>query len=220
MSNATRPSFYYVYDALCGWCYGFSPVMKSFFEKHRDEFEFKVVSGGMVMGERSGPIGKVASYIKTAHKQVEDRAGVKFGDQFLNGLLEDGTANFSSLQPAIAMAAFRTFKPEEQIPFAHAIQSMIYFDGFGPDDIQRYGEIATEFGVEQSEFNAAMGNEDLIKDAFADFDIARKLDVQGFPSAFIHRGETFYMVVHGYCEESLLERRVQKVMETPVEDAV
>ncbi len=214
MSNTTRPTFFYVYDALCGWCYGFSPVMKAFFETHRDAYDFKVVSGGMVMGDRSGPIGEVASYIKGAHKQVEERAGVKFGDAFLNGLLEEGTAQFSSLQPAIAMSVFRSFKPSEQVPFAHDLQSMIYSDGIGPEEIGHYGEIAARYGISKEEFNLAMSNEELIKDAYGDFEIARQLDVRGFPSAFIHRGDTFYMVVHGFCEKELLERRVEKVMET------
>ena len=216
MNSPDRPTFYYVYDALCGWCYGFSPVMKSFFEKHQADFEFRVVSGGMVMGERSGPIGQVAGYIKTAYKQVEDRTGVKFGKAFLEGMLEEGTANFSSLQPAIAMSVFRSFRPEDQVSFAHDLQSMIYADGFGPEEIAHYGVIADKYGVDREAFNKGMGNEELIKDAFGDFEIAQQLDVQGFPSAFIHRGDTFYMVVHGYCEESLLERRVAKVMETPI----
>ena len=220
MDNSQRPTFYYVYDALCGWCYGFSPVMKAFFENHRDDFEFKVVSGGMVMGERSGPIGEVASYIKGAHKQVEDKAGVKFGEAFIDGLLEEGTAQFSSLQPAIAMSVFRSFKPEEQISFAHDLQQMIYNDGIGPEEIGHYGKIASKYGIAESDFNEAMGNEEMIKDAFGDFEIARQLDVRGFPSAFIYRGDTFYMVVHGFCEKELLERRVTKVMETPLEDPV
>jgi putative protein-disulfide isomerase len=56
----------YFYDALCGWCYGFSPVMQKTAEVYQDQFEFQVVSGGMISGSRIGPIGTVAPYIKTA----------------------------------------------------------------------------------------------------------------------------------------------------------
>lgn len=55
----------YVYDALCGWCYGFSPIIKQFYKKHKNHFDsIQVVSGGMIRGERIGAIGEVAPYIK------------------------------------------------------------------------------------------------------------------------------------------------------------
>ena len=73
-------SIIYVYDALCGWCYGFSPVIKQVFEKYQAQFDFEVISGGMILGERQGPIGEVAAYIKGAYKTVEDTTGVKFGE--------------------------------------------------------------------------------------------------------------------------------------------
>ncbi len=30
----------YVYDALCGWCYGFAPVIKAFAERYAEEVWF------------------------------------------------------------------------------------------------------------------------------------------------------------------------------------
>ena len=63
---ADKPTFFYVYDALCGWCYGFSPVMQNVAAKYDDRLNFEVISGGMVTGPRVGPIGQVAPYIKSA----------------------------------------------------------------------------------------------------------------------------------------------------------
>ncbi|HVE60446.1 MAG TPA: hypothetical protein VNA26_01410, partial [Chitinophagaceae bacterium] len=40
---------YYCYDALCGWCYGFSPVMKKIEQEYKDQVSFDVLSGGMIM---------------------------------------------------------------------------------------------------------------------------------------------------------------------------
>ena len=73
----------YVYDALCGWCFGFSPVMSTFAKKYQSEIEVQVVSGGMIRGDRIGPIGEVAPYIKEAYKTVEDSTGITFGKAFL-----------------------------------------------------------------------------------------------------------------------------------------
>jgi putative protein-disulfide isomerase len=113
-----RPVIYYIYDALCGWCYGFSPVIKAFHDAYKDEFEFRIISGGMITGRREGPIGEVAGYIKDAYQQVEETTGVKFGEDFLNKILEPGEAYFSSLPSALAMATFRLYQPDNTVAFA------------------------------------------------------------------------------------------------------
>jgi hypothetical protein len=66
----------YIYDALCGWCYGFSPVMQQLQEKYAGKLEFEVLSGGMIMGLRAGPIGEVAAYIEKAYPDVESETCV------------------------------------------------------------------------------------------------------------------------------------------------
>ncbi|WP_315819016.1 hypothetical protein [Paraflavitalea speifideaquila] len=52
-------TIYYCYDAYCGWCYGFSPVIKRIAEEYKDRVSFEVLSGGMIIsdapaGERYG----------------------------------------------------------------------------------------------------------------------------------------------------------------------
>ncbi len=50
VSASSTMKLIYVYDALCGWCYGFSPVITDFSARHASEFAVEVVSGGMVLG--------------------------------------------------------------------------------------------------------------------------------------------------------------------------
>lgn len=40
----------YIQDALCGWCYGMSPVMQQLYKEHQQDYNFVVLSGGMVRG--------------------------------------------------------------------------------------------------------------------------------------------------------------------------
>lgn len=103
------PTLYYCYDAYCGWCYGFSPVIRRIFEEYRIirqtglsknvtrlpeksddgpsadepsvrlELAFEVLSGGMILPEKPRPISVMAPYIQKAYKTVEERTGIKFG---------------------------------------------------------------------------------------------------------------------------------------------
>ncbi|HET8830003.1 MAG TPA: DsbA family protein, partial [Pelobium sp.] len=72
----------YVYDALCGWCYGFSDVMTKLYHEYKNDFDFEVISGGMILGDREGPISGTAELIKTHLPRVEETTGVVFGQGF------------------------------------------------------------------------------------------------------------------------------------------
>ncbi len=195
----------YVYDALCGWCYGFSPVMTQFQAKYKDELDFEVISGGMITGDRIGPIGEVASYIGKAYKDVENATGVKFGDTFLNKTLAEGKAVFTSIPPAIALSVFKSLNPEQSIQFASALQKAIYFDGIEPENFDAYGQIASSFGLDGEAFVIKMKDPAYRKAAEEDFNTSTALGVTGFPSVFVEHNGTYYKIGNGYLPLSSLE---------------
>jgi putative protein-disulfide isomerase len=203
----------YVYDALCGWCYGFSPVITEMKQKYHSQLDFEVLSGGMVTGNRIGPIGEVAGYIKTAYKDVERAAGVEFGAAFLNETLEEGTAIFTSVPPAIAMAVFKSHKPEEQVEFAAALQKAIYYEGKEPNELATYGELATAFGLDSATFTAEMKESKFQDLANKEFQTAARLGVRGFPTVFILKDGQYEQISHGYVPLSAFEKRITDYLE-------
>src|SRR4051812_21753261 len=76
-------SLYYCYDAYCGWCYGFSPVISRIAEEYKDRLTFEVLSGGMIRHETPQHFGPIARYVQTAYTRVEELTGIKFGEDFL-----------------------------------------------------------------------------------------------------------------------------------------
>lgn len=200
---------FYVYDALCGWCYGFSPVIKNFYDKVKEELPLEVISGGMVMGEREGPIGKMAPYIKKSYKIVEERTGVKFGAAFLEEL-EKGELHFTSYPPSKAMGAFKMMKDTEQVDFAHAIQQAIYFEGREPDNLNTYLNIVKDFKVNPKSFSHHYNLPATEEVVLQDFHLTQQLGVKGFPNVFIEENNKFIMIAHGYTEESQLQENYQK----------
>lgn len=202
----------YVYDALCGWCYGFSPVIEQFAAQHVQDFQVQVVSGGMVRGDKIGPIGEVAPYISWAYKDVEKATGVKFGTTFLDHTLKDGRAIFTSLPAALAMAVFKEHLPEQSLAFAARLQKAVYWEGIPPLQWSAYGEMAAEFGLDANDFVAALQEESSHKAAQKDFAIANALKVQGFPSIFLEQGEKIHILGSGYMDLAALETRYQEIL--------
>ena len=207
-----KPSIIYVYDAICGWCYGFSPVMKSLFDNYSDTFDFEVLSGGMMMGEREGAINDVAPYIKTAYKDVENTTGVKFGEAFLTEL-EKGDLYLSSEKPSIALSVFKSYFPEKAILFAHDLQDAIYVNGLDLRNDESYIYLAEKYQIPTEEFIKKLNQEEFKQAAYYDFALARQLQVTGYPAAFIRTGELkFYMIAKGYANQETMELRVQNVL--------
>lgn len=213
MSEAQKPVVYYIYDALCGWCYGFSKNILEFYENHKEEFDFQVFSGGMVTGEREGTINEVASYIKTAYKNVEETTGVKFGKNFIEKTLEEGTAYYSSVPAALAMALFRTQKPESAIQFAARIQKAIYEEGLPPAELDTYGHCVKDFGLDPVLFQQKMEDPVVQNLVQEEFKTVSSWGIKGFPSLVYMDGKHAYMIARGYTPMDLLEETLQNVRE-------
>ncbi len=200
----------YVYDPLCGWCYGFSPVIKKFAQENKDTYEIEVISGGMMLGDRAGEIGKVAPYIKWAYKDVEKATGVTFGKVFLDTILEKGTAYFSSLKPSIALTVFKSYYPEKALEYTSSIQKSIYYDGIEPHQELLYATLASSYEIDKEVFIRQMQDSAFIKQTFQEFELSKTFRVDGFPSVFLHQGNTIQLISEGYVNFDAFMNRLEK----------
>lgn len=206
----------YVYDALCGWCYGFSPVMQQLQEKYKDQMDFMVLSGGMVTGNRVGPVGTIAGYISEAYKTVEEYTGVKFGEGFLNGILKEGKAIFNSVPPSRALTVFKSYQSENAVAFASTLQKAIYSDGIEPENWEAYGKYAAQFGIEPKHFVFQMQQNKFVDETEAEFQQVANWGIQGFPSVIMATPEKLYLLTQGYLPFEQLDEIVQQVIEETV----
>lgn len=206
-----KDKIFYIYDALCGWCYGFSPVMEKLYNTYKDEIDFEVLSGGMIMGDRVGPIGQVAPYISHAYKDVERASGVKFGEAFLNNILAKGTTVLSSEKPAVAMSVFKTYYPGKSILFAASLQKAIYYDGIEPEDVNAYGKYALQYDIDPVDFISKMKDKTYRNMAECEFQQVAEWGISGFPTVVYQQGDKFYLIARGYTSYGELEAMVQQV---------
>lgn len=214
-AKTTSGKIIYVYDALCGWCYGFSPVIQELYNNYGHHLEFEVVSGGMITGDRIGPISDMADYISGAYTNVENASGVKFGKKFLEETLNRDDVVFSSVEPAIALSVFKTLQPENAIRFASAIQTAIYYYGAEPALTETYADLVYDFGIDRNVFLEKMNDPKTIALAEADFRRSRALGVNGFPSTFYEdsNGKRFQLS-RGFTTYNNISFRLEQAMRT------
>ncbi len=211
----------YIYDALCGWCYGFSPVMQQLHEKYGGQLTFTVVSGGLALGDRVLPIGGMASYILESIPTVEMSTGVKFGEAY-KALLREGAYMQNSEPPAIALAVVKAKYPERALGFAHALQQAMFLHGKSLNDPKTYEELAYQQDLPSpAQFVDDMAMITYADKAREDFMYAARLGATGFPTVIFRDGnkknpktghDQYWQLSRGYRDYAYLDRALEELI--------
>lgn len=210
-----KPRIIYCYDAYCGWCYGFSPVMKQLWNNWKDRFDFETLSGGMIPVEATQHIGSIAGYIQGAYKTVEELTGVTFGEDFLWHIFNPDKSDWfpNSEMPAIAMAIFREKFPAATVEFAHDLQSALHLEGRDLTDREAYRHLMEKYDMNVEEFFDKLKDPAYKEKAYYDFSLVKQLKVNGFPTAFLQVDETkLFMIARGFSDLQTVEERINKIL--------
>jgi putative protein-disulfide isomerase len=210
-----KPVLIYCYDAYCGWCYGFSPVIRKIADEYKDKLETDVLSGGMILPEKPAAIGEIAPYIQKAYKIVEETTGIKFGEDFLWHVFnyEDSDWFPNSEKPAIAMCIFKEFYPDRSIEFASDLQQALNFEGRDLTDDQAYTHLLDKYSIHPEVFYERVNSEEYKEKAYYEFSLVKQLQVSGYPCVFIQTAESkFHMVARGFTAYETLKARIENVL--------
>ena len=206
----------YCYDAYCGWCYGFSEVVKNIFSNYKKILDFEVLSGGMILPPEPVSIGATAKYIESEIPTIEKVTGIKFGEDYLWHIRHPQASDWfpNSEKPAIALCIFKDYLPEQQVSFAADLQYALHFEGRDLTDNEAYRLLLDKYNIPAEEFYEKLDDEEYKEQAHYEFDLCRQLNVTGFPALFIQLSETkFYMVANGYTDYETLSERIENVLE-------
>ena len=209
------PIIIYCYDAWCGWCYGFSPVMKRIAEEYGDKLSFEVLSGGMIIMDKPRPVSAMAGYIQKAYKVVEERTGIQFGEDFLWHIFNPDKSDWfpDSEKSAIAMCVFKEYHPDKQVAFASDLQYALNYEGRDLTDDEAYRHLLEKYQVPAEEFYSKLKDETYKEKAQYEFALCRQLQVTGFPAVLIQISETkFWVLAKGYTDYDTLKQRLESVL--------
>ena len=210
-----KPIIYYCYDAYCGWCYGFSTVIKQIAEEYKDKLSFEVLSGGMIPAENPRPIAATADYINEAYHRVEELTGIKFGEDYLwhirNPIESDWFPH--SEKAAIALSIFKEIYPELQVQFAFDLQYALHYEGRDLTDDEAYRHLLEKYKIDAESFYIKLKSEEYKEKAHYEFSLCKQLQVTGFPAVLLQTGETkFYLVARGYATYEDIEARIENIL--------
>ncbi len=174
-------TLHYIYDPLCGWCYGAAPLIKV----AREILPVHAHGGGMMTGTRRQPVTpQLRSYVMQHDQQIVAISGQPFGAAYTDGLLSDPRAVFDSEPPTAAMLAAEQLAGRG-LDMLTALQTAHYMQGRRIAESATLIDVAQTLGLTRDAFTDALDSQ--LKDQVQKHirqtrDFMARIKAQGFPT--------------------------------------
>jgi putative protein-disulfide isomerase len=192
----------YLFDPLCGWCYGVSPAIQRLGQEASITLEFAPTGlfsgGGRVMS------ADFADFAWTNDVRIEKLTGQPFSAAYRSQVLGQHGSRFDSSAASAALTAVAQTAPTEELNTLKALQEARYVDGLDICTPQGVGAVLRAKGLTAAADLLARQNADLQLQHDVRIQKARRLmqahGAQGVPALVVHgasgarllRGDALY----------------------------
>jgi putative protein-disulfide isomerase len=179
---------HYIYDPLCGWCYGAAPLLQA--AREIEGLHIELHGGGMMTGSNRRQVSpQLRNYVMQHDQRIAAMTGQPFGDDYFNGLLLDTTAIFDSAPPITAILAAEAVAGQGLAMLAR-IQAAHYVRGLRVADAAVLHTLAMEAGLDPALFDskfAELGGAATQAHIAASRSLLARVGGQGFPTFALQR---------------------------------
>jgi len=157
----------------------------------------------------------MADYILSSYKTVEERTGVRFGEDWLWHIRNPEESDWYpySEKPAIAMCVFKDYHPDLAVLFAGELQYALHYEGRDLTDDEAYRHLLEKYRIPDTEFYMKLRNPAYKEKAYDEFALVKQLRVTGFPTVFLQVSESkFYLLTQGYTDYRTLKKGMEEVL--------
>ena len=121
-------SISYLFDPLCGWCYGAAPALRRI--SAMPGVTLALAPSGLFSGAGSRPLDAgFAAYAWSCDQRIAQLTGQRFTERYRTRVLADTGARVDSGPATLALTAVHLSAPEHELAALHAIQEARYVDG-------------------------------------------------------------------------------------------
>jgi putative protein-disulfide isomerase len=189
--NAT---LHYVYDPLCGWCYGAEPLAAA--AEHVVGLHMQLHAGAL-WPQPTRPPEAMRRYIQQADARIAQMSGQPFGEPYLNGLLQDPELVLDSRPVIAAVLAAQSLEPAKTLPMLRGIQHAHYELGRHVVDEATLIDVARGVGLDPAKFAAALASVPVDEHIVESREFMNNIGAQGFPTFVLEIDGDWFSVPHG-----------------------
>ncbi|WP_166218411.1 DsbA family protein [Pseudomonas atagonensis] len=181
---------HYIYDPLCGWCYGAKPLVQA----AQQVLPVMAHAGGMMSGANRQPVSaQLRDYVMPHDRRIAEYTGQPFGEAYFEGLLRDHTAVFDSTPPIAAVLAAEAIDARG-LQMLGRLQTAHYVEGRRIADESVLIDLATQSGYARDTFHAAFKSADTEHHIKASRALLARLGGRGFPTLALEQHGQFTLI--------------------------
>jgi putative protein-disulfide isomerase len=144
-------TLHYLYDPLCGWCYGSSPLVKAACDVKG--LSLQLHGGGMMAGAaRQLVSSSLREFIAGHEERVTALTGQPFGKPYSEGLMRDPATMLDSEPPTTAILAVQA-AIGDGLQMLSRIQNAHYLEGRRVAERAVLTELAADVGLQKADFD-------------------------------------------------------------------
>lgn len=192
-------TLHYLFDPLCGWCYGAMPALSALAETPAVHIE--LLPTGLFAGEGARPMNSdFAAYAWSNDQRIERLTGQRFTELYRERVLGDRQRLFDSAPATVALTAVSLTAPDRELEALKAIQNARYVDGKDTTSLETLAGVLRGLGLEQAAAMVTQPDEDIVAANRARMDRAqglmREFGAQGVPTLIAESGAKRWIVNH------------------------
>jgi len=208
---SSKITLIYVFDPICGWCYGFHPVIQKIAKRFEDQLEIRVIPGGLAVDENAQRISDGYKELQNSLDVIEEKTGIRFGDPFKK-IVKDGTYYYDSLPGCKAQNTVNQLAPDHALQFAVEMQKSFFRDGKNLNQPESFFSILEAFPVDPAEFEAVFTSEQIEKITRAQFEWVHQNNASAFPALLLEIGSDTGLMSKGYRPYDTLESHLHHLI--------
>lgn len=184
-------TLHYLFDPLCGWCYGAMPALSALSEVPAVSIE--LLPTGLFSGQGARPMNaEFAAYAWSNDQRIERLTGQRFTELYRERVLGDRQRLFDSGPATVALTAVSLTAPDRELEALKAIQNARYVDGKDTTSLETLAGLLQGLGLEQAAAMVDKPDEDLLSANRARMDRAqalmREFGAHGVPTLVAESG--------------------------------
>ena len=183
--NETAPSlaFDFLFDPLCGWCYGAAPTVAKLRAAFPVRFHLHPI--GLFYKDSIRPMDAgIAQYIRQADQRLSAMTGQPLGQAYMAKLVVAGAPVLNSAPAIRAILAADAAEPGKGLDLQETLQKARFVEGRDITDAGEIGKIAAEHGIS---VDKAISDTDIDQRIAASRQLLARTGMNGVPG-FIVRG--------------------------------
>jgi len=182
----------YLFDPLCGWCYGASARIKALTELQGLNLTL-MPTGLFANADTPWMDDAFAAYVWAADQRIARLTGQHFSENYRNKVLTDRTSRLNSGPATLALTAVARTAPTRELDALRAIQTARYVEGRDITATPVLAQILQDLTLNDAASKLQANNSDLIVANNARIKAAqvqmRRFGVDGVPALVVDEGK-------------------------------